>query len=210
MLNAFEQLVKSYRANLCQHTQKQKIYLEELESSPQRPEAMLISCCDSRVNPTDLLKAEPGDLFVVRNIAAIVPPFEANSPPNSTAAALEFGVCGLGVKHIILMGHSQCGGIKKVLAQKTDTAFIDPWINLLNKNSRFEKKTKSKVPPYSTPFINECAQEALHVSYENSLTFPFIKEKVEKNLLCIHRWFFNIKTSTIFAYKNDSSAYEPL
>ena len=93
--------------------------MEYLSYHGQKPHAMVVSCCDSRVDPALILQCEPGDLFVVRNVANIIPPFEKDEAHHGTSAALEFGIRFLNVQHLILLGHSQCGGIQALLKKGT-------------------------------------------------------------------------------------------
>src|SRR5476649_2848130 len=106
--------------------------MQFLSDYGQRPSTMVVACCDARVDPALILQCDPGDLFVVRNVANIVPPFEKDEMHHGTSAALEFGVRILKVKHLILLGHSQCGGIQALL-NGTDTAndFITNWVSLI-------------------------------------------------------------------------------
>lgn len=165
----------------------------------QQPEIMIVSCCDSRVDPALILQCDPGDLFIVRNVANIVPPYEKDEAHHGTSAALEFGICFLRVSHLILLGHSQCGGIQALISgDSTKNDFINNWVSLI--------KT-----PNATPHnADDCAKFALNQSYQNCLTFPWIKEKVEEGSLIIHLWFFDIKAGEIFTYSEAEKKYKPL
>jgi carbonic anhydrase len=165
----------------------------------QSPEVMVVACCDSRVDPALILQCEPGDLFVVRNVANIVPPYEKDDMHHGTSAALEFGICGLKVKHLILLGHSQCGGIQALLNNvEGQNDFIDNWVSLI------------KIKDHPSDNVDDYAKLALNQSYQTCLTFPWIKEKVEQKQLTIHRWFFDIKTGQIFTHTGSGHTYQPL
>lgn len=166
----------------------------------QKPKIMVIACCDSRVDPALLLQCDPGDLFVVRNVANIVPPCELDDSHHGTSAALEFAVKGLKVHHIIILGHSQCGGIINLLNPDKDPAnhFINNWVDIV------ASSTKGCTHP------DECAKEALKLSAQNCLTFPWIKERVEKEELYIHQWFFDIKAGEIMVYEAKQKEFVPL
>src|SRR6476620_858128 len=99
----------------------------------QQPDIMIVACCDSRVDPALILQCEPGDLFVVRNVANIIPPYEKDEAHHGTSAALEFGICFLKVEHLILLGHSQCGGIQLLLNSHAGNQnyFISNWVSLI-------------------------------------------------------------------------------
>ena len=174
--------------------------MQKLAKDGQQAQIMVVACCDSRVDPALILQCDPGDLFVVRNVANIVPPFEKDSGYHGTSAALEFGVCFLKVKHIILLGHSHCGGINALLnspkIQEND--FISKWVSVIN----IDKDEKISA--------DELAKKALNNSYENCLTFPWIKDKVATQDLVIHQWFFDIKQGEIFAYDKIKKLYNSL
>lgn len=174
--------------------------MRHLSENGQKPKIMVVACCDSRVDPALILQCDPGDLFVVRNVANIVPPYEKDEMHHGTSAALEFAVTFLNVKHLILLGHSQCGGIqalidRDVLAQND---FVTNWVSVI--------KTENCKPNN----VDEYAMQALHNSYENCLTFPWIKEKVDKDEMRIHLWFFDIKTGQIVTYSQEEKTYVPL
>jgi carbonic anhydrase len=109
---------------------------EELATYGQSPEAMIISCSDSRVDPETIFGAKPGELFVARNIANLVPPYEVGGGFHGVSTAIEFAVLNLGVKRIIVMGHSGCGGVKAALDQskaiQTEAKFISRWMSMLD------------------------------------------------------------------------------
>lgn len=165
----------------------------------QNPEIMVIACCDSRVDPSLILQCDPGDLFVVRNVANIVPPYERDEKHHGTSAALEFGVCYLHVKHLIIFGHTQCGGINALLNAENlkQNDFISNWVSLIDLHNHSHDQ-------------DTAAKKALTLSFDNCLTFPWIKKRVEKNELQIHRWFFDIEAGEIFVFDVDTKEYQPL
>lgn len=173
--------------------------MRHLAREGQKPETMVIACCDSRVDPSLILQCDPGDLFVVRNVANIVPPYEHDDKHHGTSAALEFGVCYLHVKHLIIFGHSQCGGIDALLhgEELKQNDFITNWVSLIDMNNHQQDN-------------NTVAKNALTYSYENCLTFPWIKERVESGKLQVHRWFFNIASGEIFTYSEEEKRFVKL
>jgi len=166
----------------------------------QNPQTMIVACCDSRVDPALLLQCDPGDLFVVRNIANIVPPYENDGGHHGTSAALEFGICYLHVKHLILLGHSQCGGIQHLLRQPQNVQddFITKWVSVFT-------------PPTIIPSSEDLyAKMFLRQSYQNCMTFPWISKRVAQGELFVHLWFFDIKSGEIFTYSAAQQEYLPL
>lgn len=170
--------------------------MQSLSDYGQKPQIMVISCCDSRVDPALILQCDPGDLFVVRNVANIVPPYEKDEAHHGTSAALEFGICFLKVNHLILLGHSQCGGIQALINNKsTQNDFITNWVSII----KTEENHSIEVDEYSKLALNQ--------SYQNCLGFPWIFDKLAQKNLCIHRWFFDIKSGQIYTYSDENQQY---
>lgn len=174
--------------------------MKYLSEYGQKPQVMVVSCCDSRVDPALILQCDPGDLFVVRNVANIIPPYEKDGTYHGTSAALEFGICFLKVEHLVLLGHSQCGGIQALLNSETShpNDFITNWVSIVKQPSSHVKSA------------DEYARFALHTSYQNCISFPWIRKKVEQGSLVIHLWFFDIETGQIFNYCDEHATFQPL
>lgn len=198
MQKSFEKILSGYQIFREKYAKGDKSVMNSLALDGQKPEIMVVACSDSRVDPALILQCNPGDLFVVRNVANIVPPYEKDDKHHGTSAALEFGICFLKVKHLILLGHSQCGGIQ-ALIDKVDLEqndFIKNWVSVIDLDHCKDHN--------NTDF---CAKMALQESYKNCKQFPWIKEKLEAGKLLIHRWFFDIKSGQIFAYDEASGEY---
>lgn len=200
MKKSFIKILQGYQAFRKKYALGDKSVMQYLSHYGQQPQIMVVSCCDARVDPALILQCDPGDLFVARNVANIIPPYEKDQAHHGTSAALEFGVCFLKVRHLILLGHSQCGGIQALLDTKdtNHNDFITSWVSLI------------KTPDTSPHTTDECAKLALHQSYQNCLTFPWIKEKVRQQELNIHLWFFDIKMGQIFTYSDATKEFQPL
>ncbi len=174
--------------------------MEQLAVHGQKPETMVVACCDSRVDPSVILQCDPGELFTVRNVANVVPPYESDEKHHGTSAALEFGICHLNVKHLIVLGHSQCGGINALLhseSLETHNDFISNWVSGIQCES---------------PSVDDdtLAKEALITYHKNCLSFPWIKTRVENKQLMIHLWFFTIKEGQIYTYDAKEACFVPL
>lgn len=200
MQKSLQKILSGYRCFREKYACGDSSIMNSLSLYGQKPEVMVLSCCDSRVDPALILQCDPGDLFVVRNIANIVPPFEKDEAHHGTSAALEFGIRFLQVKHLILLGHSQCGGIKFLLDmdKSEENDFISKWMSLI------------KDSVCSSSDEDTCAQRALQKSYENCLTFPWIQKKLDAEELFIHLWFFDIKKGEILFYSDIEKTYIPL
>ncbi|XP_060201959.1 beta carbonic anhydrase 5, chloroplastic-like [Lycium barbarum] len=174
---------------------KKDKYLKNLEhfqglANEQSPKFLVISCADSRVCPSNILGLQPGEAFIVRNIANLVPPYETG--PSETKAALEFSVNTLKVENILVIGHSCCGGIRALMSMDDETnssSFIRSWV-IVGKSAR----TSTKAIASSLSFDQQCKhceKESVNRSLMNLLTYPWIKEKVNKGELVIHGGYYD-------------------
>lgn len=193
ILNGYQQFRKKYALG-------DNSIMQTLASHGQSPEIMVLACCDSRVDPALILQCDPGDLFVVRNVANIIPPCEKDKGHHGTSAAIEYGVCYLNVKHIIILGHSQCGGIHATLNLESlhQNDFISSWVSLIRPAS--DKSVSD----------DDYARQAILLSYTNCLTFPWIKNRIDKNELQLHLWFFDIQRGEIYSYSHEMKTYQLL
>jgi len=200
MEKTFRKIIQGYRVFREKYVLGENSGMQYLAHNGQQPKLMIVACCDSRVDPALILQCDPGDLFVVRNVANIIPPFEKDEAHHGTSAALEFGIRFLQVEHLIILGHSQCGGIHALLnqAELSDNDFINNWVSLVKCHKNTHQNT------------DDFAKRALLDSYQNCLTFPWIKQKVEDQTLKIHVWFFDIKEGEIFTYSQSHKQYIPL
>src|SRR3990167_6188557 len=137
MEKSFKKIIQGYLSFRKKYATGDQSVMQQLAYHGQRPEIMVVACCDSRVDPSLILQCEPGDLFVVRNVANIVPPYECDEGHHGVSAALEFGVCYLHVKHLIILGHSQCGGVRAKLnhIELHQDDFISRWMDLIKINA---------------------------------------------------------------------------
>lgn len=176
----------------------------------QSPKSLVISCCDSRVDPALLMDCEPGDLFVVRNVANLVPPYEPDRHCHGVSAALEYAVCQLGVEHVIVLGHSCCGGIKALMdgEEKLESEFIGNWVGIAESA---KKATLERLGHKSSQVqCRACEQASILVSLENLLSFPFVQNVVDKGKLALHGWYFDIESGKLFSYHPDSKHFDEI
>lgn len=177
----------------------------------QNPRALLIGCSDSRVDPAILTRCAPGDLFVVRNVANLVPPCEDAAAYHGVSAALEYAVCYLGVEHIIVLGHSQCGGIRALmegsLLERRDS-FIGKWVSL---GQKAKDRVLESLP--EKPFelqVQACERTSILTSLDNLMTFPWIRERVAEGRLVLHGWYFDLVSGTLSGYSPGARGFEVL
>ena len=194
-----QSLLNGYKNFKNQYALTQKSRLNIL-SAGQRPRIMVITCCDSRVDPGFILGCEPGDLFVVRNVANIVPPYELDDKHHGTSAALEFGIRFLKIEDLIILGHSNCGGIDALLNndENSHNDFINNWVSIV------------KPGQFKPTQIDECAKFSLKQSYENCMSFPWIEGRILADQLRIHLWFFDIKSGQILSRNEETDEFKPL
>lgn len=159
----------------------------------QKPQALLIGCCDSRVDPALLMDCDLGDLFILRNIANLVPPYLKNDDYHGVSSSLEYAVCYLEVSDIIILGHSNCGGIDALMASakgEESGEFIGKWVSIAaSARDKVLQKMADETPEKQA---RACEKEAILVSLRNLMTFPWVKERVAKGQLSIHGWYYNM------------------
>jgi carbonic anhydrase len=185
--------------------------IEDLVARGQHPEVAVIACSDSRVDPAILFQADPGDLFVIRNVANLVPPMELEGTYHGTSAALEFAVLGLGVKHLMVLGHAHCGGIKAMMAPDAGDnsySFLPSWVSMLAAAHRRVLATMSQADEEAR--TRACEQNAVLVSLENLTTFPWVRERVESGALQLHGWYVDIAGPELSAYDGKVGKFIPV
>jgi carbonic anhydrase len=182
----------------------------ELVEFGQMPSTLVVGCCDSRVDPALILDCAPGDLFVIRNVANLVPPAENQGHYHGTSAALEFGVCNLAVQHIIVLGHAQCGGIHALLegGVARDNSFIAEWMSIA-RDAR-ERIEREHAGATSKERHRACEQQAILVSLNNLMTFSWIRERVDQGKLTLHGWYFDIERGELLGYNAEQNRFEAL
>lgn len=177
----------------------------------QNPKVLVIGCSDSRVDPAILTGCAPGEIFVVRNVANLVPPCKHDSHHHGVSAALEYAVCHLEVERIIILGHSGCGGIGALMHGIPDgrpAEFIGPWVKIAE---RARQQVLMELPGKDQATQSRaCEQAAILVSLENLLTFPWISERVESGSLLLHGWYFDIGIGQLYSYAPETAGFEPL
>jgi len=177
----------------------------------QNPKVLVIGCSDSRVDPALLTGCGPGELFVIRNVANLVPPCEHDVHHHGVSAALEYAVCHLEVEHIIILGHSGCGGIGALMHgidNGRPAEFIGPWVKIAE---RARERVLKELPEKDAAMQSRaCEQAAILVSLENLLTFPWISERVEAGNLLLHGWYFDIDAGQLSSYAPEKAGFELL
>lgn len=206
-----ERLLEGYRSFLDERFTRERGRYEELAQSGQTPKIMLIGCCDSRVAPETIFDARPGEMFVVRNVANLVPPFSPDDQMHGTSAALEYGVQALKVEHIVVMGHGRCGGIR-AFADDTQGPlspgdFIGKWIALLNpaaQRSGGRGRNESL-----EVYVERLGQASVLQSLVNLRTFPCISILEGKGRLQLHGAYFDVSTGVLMRLDPQTGQFVP-
>jgi carbonic anhydrase len=197
-----ETLIEGYRRFRTGRWQEERLRFEVLAALGQAPRAMIVTCADSRVDPQLIFDTRPGELFVVRNVANLVPPYAPDAAYHGTSAALEFGVRVIGVADLVIMGHAQCGGIQALLGGHSPGAgsdFIGPWMQIA-------EPARQRVLPLDPAARQEaCELEAIRLSLANLAGFPWVKEAVEAGRLRLHGCYFGIASGTLRRLGADGS-----
>ncbi|WP_420342825.1 carbonic anhydrase [Paenirhodobacter sp.] len=203
-------LVNRYHGWKATTYSENKSWYRRLADEGQRPRAMIISCCDSRVHVTSIFGADSGEFFSHRNIANLVPPFNPDGDHHGTSAAVEYAVKSLKVAHLIVLGHSQCGGVAGCHAMCTGhapeleekTSFVGTWLNLLRPG--FERiKEQSEEGQ-----VRALEKEAVLISLENLMTFPFVKAAVEAGDMTLHGLWHDIGSGGLEQFDPATGAFD--
>jgi carbonic anhydrase len=209
-MKEIRKLLAGFRRFRKRHYERGDMSFRQLVSAGQSPKVMIIACCDSRVDPAIITDSDPGDLFVVRNVANLVPPCEQGGGYHGTSAALEFAVTFLRVSHVIVMGHARCGGIRALLGNiqfEGDAGrFISPWMSIAGQARRAVAATHATADPDARAAA--CERAAICVSLANLMTFPFVREAVTAGRVQLHGWYFDLDRGKLLAYDPASGDFK--
>jgi len=205
-----QRLLDGYKSFLNGRLAQERERYEELAEKGQHPEIMLIGCGDSRVAPETIFDAGPGEMFVVRNIANLVPPCESDveGSYHGTSAAIEFGVNALQVKHIVVMGHASCGGVAAFAnkaAPLTKRDFIGKWM------SQIAPVAERLGPPKGdrAGWIRQLEWAVVEHSLKNLMTFPAVRQRVESGEMQLHGAYFGVATGVLFLRPDSGGDFKP-
>ncbi len=192
-----DKLMAGYDRFRTGYFQRNRERLEELALG-QTPQIAMISCCDSRVDPTTLFDTEPGEIFIIRNVANLVPPFETKGDYHGTSAALEFAVTGLNVKQIVVLGHASCGGIRALMEHDVSVesdGFINSWMQIAAPAKR-EVLARSDLNTFEQR-AGACEKSAVRYSLRNLMSYPWIQSRVESGDLTLVGWHYDLRSCEI-------------
>jgi carbonic anhydrase len=205
-----QRLLEGYSAFLSNRLPEEQNRFRELSQGGQSPEIMVIGCCDSRVSPEVIFDARPGELFVVRNVANLVPPYTPDGAQRAVSAALEFAVQALKVKHIVVLGHAQCGGIRAFAEEGAPLSpgdFIGRWMALI------APAAKAVGPRGNLPmadYLSRLEHASVLKTLDNLMTFPCVRILAERGKLQLHAAYFGVAAGTLAVLDRQSGKFVPV
>jgi carbonic anhydrase len=206
-----ERLTQGYRAFLDGRFAGERSRYEQLAQAGQRPQIMVIGCIDSRVSPEVIFDASPGELLVVRNVANLVPPYEPDrSTQHGTSAALEFGVQALHVKHIVVLGHAYCGGIRAFADEQKPLSpgdFIGRWMSQI---APAAASLGPRAKDDGDEYLRRLEFASVELSLKNLMTFPCVRILVERGKLHLHGAYFGVASGRLLVRDPQSGAFQPV
>jgi carbonic anhydrase len=197
-----ETLIDGYRRFRSEVWPAERARYEALATWGQRPQTLVVACSDSRVDPATVFGAVPGELFVIRNVAGLVPVYQPDSGYHGTSAALEYGVRVLKVARIVVLGHAQCGGVRAMVEGTPPEArdFVAPWIAMA-------ADALQAIPEHIAPSerLDYCENQVVRLSLANLMTFPWIAEAVAAGTLALHGFRFDIHTGVLICLDDQAT-----
>ena len=183
-----ERLIEGYRRFRAKAWREHRDLFEALASRGQSPRALVIACSDSRIDPQMIFSAAPGELFVIRNVANLVPPYAPDADYHGTSAAIEFAVRALAVRDVIVLGHADCGGVRALLDGSPAPVgdFVDPWMAIAA-SARTRAQEAAEADRQRI-----CEHETVKISLANLMTFPWLRERAESGALALHGCWFDL------------------
>jgi carbonic anhydrase len=211
---SFATLLDGFRRFRTGEYQDQRRRFDALAMHGQSPKLMIIACSDSRVDPTRIFDVDPGQVFVVRNVANLVPPYETTPGYHGASAAIEFAVTQIEVDYIVVLGHAQCGGISAALSGKFDGAahghggFIGHWMDMIAPARDATRAAAAANPDVDPQQVLELA--AIRLSLDNLRSFPFIADRLEAGTLKLRGTHFGIADGILRVLDEETGRFEPV
>ena len=204
-----QRLLEGYAAFRSGRLPAEQSRYRDLAERGQSPEIMVIGCCDSRVSPEVIFDAKPGELFVVRNVANLVPPYEPDGAYHGVSAALEFAVGALRVKHIVVLGHAHCGGVRAFAEDGEPLSpgdFIGKWMSLIAPAAE-KLGPRGDTPP--SEYLMQLEQASIANTLDNLLTFPRLRRLIERGHVTLHGAYFGVATDELSVLDPQSGRFVP-
>jgi carbonic anhydrase len=205
-----QRLIDGYGAFTSSRLQSEQHRYRELAERGQTPEIMVIGCCDSRVSPEVIFDARPGELFVVRNVANLVPPYSPDGQYHGVSAALEFGVGVLKVKHIVILGHAHCGGIRAYAEDAEPISpgdFIGRWMSLM---APAAEKVGARGSMSQADYLERMEQASIVNTLDNLMTFPRLSKLIERGAVKLHGAYFGVAKGELSVLDRATGEFRPI
>ena len=204
-MRSIEALIQGFRAFRDNLDERERAHVAALAREGQAPRIMIVACADSRVDPLRISGAGLGDVFIVRNVANLVPPYAPDGDYHGTSAALEFAVRVLGVEHVVVMGHARCGGIQALLEGSPlpggGDDFVGAWMRIAEPARR---RAEAMAPPGEAR-ARACELESVRQSLANLATFPWIATRVAEGKLSLHGWYYDLAEARLLRLGTDGA-----
>lgn len=208
-MTGFRELIAGFRLFKATLYEEQRDLIKHLVRQDSKPKIMVIACSDMRIAPGKIFNSNPGDLYVLRNIAALVPTYN-KSGANGIMAAIEYGVNELEVETVIVLGHSKCDGINYHMddTKKGKCSTIDNWLEIINPaKQEIKKQLHNKNHKIQ---VSSCEFESILVSMKNLLAYPSVKKRVESDKLKLYGWHFDIEKGVLKGFDPETQFFEPI
>jgi len=210
MSGPMRRLIAGFKTFRSEYYEQRPERIHSLVTEGQHPRILMIGCSDSRVDPALVTNAEPGEIFVVRNVANLVPPCEPDGRYHGTSAALQFAVEDLEVADIVVLGHSECGGIRAMLERAAGISqpreFITPWVSLAARHCA----DIISHPGGKEPDLSACEKTAIKGSLANLMTFPFVRKRVTAGILKTHGWWLELGKGRLWGTDSEKDRFRRL
>ncbi|EPY03553.1 carbonic anhydrase [Magnetospirillum fulvum] len=207
-----ERLVEGFQHFRATYFEENRALFETLAQSGQKPKVLMIGCSDSRVDPGLLFGTQPGEMFVIRNVANLVPPFETTGTYHGTSAAIEFAIRKLEVEHTVVLGHAGCGGVRALIEEEAadGTNFVRPWMDIA-RAARDRCLALALSAGKTTDYARQmCEKETVAISLANLMTFPWIRERVEQGKLTLHGWWFDVEKGALWRLESQTNTFQQI
>ena len=205
-----QRLIEGFRRFRESYFEENRSLFAALAQNGQTPKVLLIGCSDSRVDPGLIFGAQPGEVFVLRNVANLIPPYAPDTGHHGTSAAVEFAVRTLGVEHVVVLGHAGCGGVKVLVETPLgeDTDFVRGWMSIA-RTARDRALALTLSSGQSVDVARRmCEQETVAISMANLMTFPWIRDRVFERKLALHGWWFDLESGQLFHLDPQSNTFQ--
>ena len=214
-MKEIERLIQGFASFKNQCHSRELDEFQCLVSEGQHPKVLMIACVDSRVDPALITQSNFGEMLVLRNVANLVPPYRTDSHYQTTASTIEFAVGKMNVDHIIVKGHSQCGGITSLLQDVTNNEKtfasdhpLGEWMQIMEHDAKATLEEFSQAPLKEK--VCRCTKKAVITSLKNLMTYPWVQEATSKGELKLHGWYFNLESADLEAFDSETGEFSSL